>query len=133
MVFVFIPLMQSAAEAGIIERWLAAAGQEPDAWRRAEYASLAKVLVDLRDWSEPWKRALKEWDMRRISDHQRVETRRGRGELAANPAVPTRATLRRIAAGSAAADRGYVGPGTTRVGPQAGCPTPQARRPPAVG
>jgi hypothetical protein len=64
VLLVFVPLMQGGGEDGIITRWLGAAGQETDARLRAEYASLALVLANLKDWYPAWKQALKEWDMR---------------------------------------------------------------------
>jgi hypothetical protein len=64
IVLVFVVLMHGAGEPGIIERWLAAASQEPDSRRRAELGSLATILAELKDWSPAWKQALKEWNMR---------------------------------------------------------------------
>ena len=62
-ILAFIPLMHGAGEAGIISRWLAAAGQEPDARRRADLGSLALTLAALKDWFAAWKEALKGWNM----------------------------------------------------------------------
>jgi len=64
VLLVFVPVMQGAGEDAIIQRWLDVASQEADSRLRAEYASLAKVLVDLKEWAGTWKQALKEWNMR---------------------------------------------------------------------
>jgi hypothetical protein len=64
VVLVFVPLMQGGGEDGIISRWLAEAGREPDPHLRAEYGSLALVLAHLKDWCPAWRLALKEWNVR---------------------------------------------------------------------
>src|SRR5262249_20460718 len=51
ILLVFVPVMQGAGDPAIIQRWLEAASQETDSRLKAEYASLAKVLVDLTDWA----------------------------------------------------------------------------------
>ena len=62
-ILAFIPLMHGAGEAGIISRWLTAAGQEPDVRRRADLGSLTLTLAALKDWFAVWKEALKGWNM----------------------------------------------------------------------
>ncbi len=61
---VFVPLMQGGGDPGIISRWLAEASRETDARLRSEYASLALVLAELKDWFGAWEHALKEWNVR---------------------------------------------------------------------
>jgi hypothetical protein len=58
-----IPLMHGAGETVIINRWLAAAGAEPDSRRRADLGALALTLAALKDWFAAWNNALKGWNM----------------------------------------------------------------------
>jgi hypothetical protein len=62
-----IPLMIGGGEAGIIQRWLAAASQEPNERRRGDLGLLALTLADLKDWAALWRNALKGWNVRESS------------------------------------------------------------------
>ena len=64
VVLVFVPLTQDGGEDAIIRRWLDVASQEADSRLRAEYASLALVMAEQKDWFPAWNQALKEWNMR---------------------------------------------------------------------
>jgi hypothetical protein len=56
--------MFGAGAVGIIQRWLQAAGQEPEVHRRVDLGGLALVLASLKEWYPAWKQALKEFNMR---------------------------------------------------------------------
>jgi hypothetical protein len=59
----YIPLMQGGAEAGIIGQWVALAGAETDARRRADDGSLALVFAEAAGCREVWAQALRGWNM----------------------------------------------------------------------
>ena len=59
----WIPLMQGADEAGIIQQWKTLAAQEPDSRSRSDYGGLALVFAEAAKRWPIWKEALKEWNM----------------------------------------------------------------------
>jgi hypothetical protein len=61
-VLALIPVMHGAGEPGIMQRWVVAVAQEPDA-RRADLAALALTLASLKEWFGAWKNAFKGWNM----------------------------------------------------------------------
>jgi hypothetical protein len=61
--FPWIPLMRGGEEAGIIQRWIELASQEPDVRRRGDYGSLALVFAEAAKRLSVWKEALKEWNV----------------------------------------------------------------------
>jgi hypothetical protein len=65
----WIPLMHGGGEAGIIQRWLELAGQEPEP-ERSEYGGLAIVFAEAAGRQAGWKEALKGWNVR---DSQQVQ------------------------------------------------------------
>src|SRR5262249_47551135 len=54
----WIPLMQGAGEAGIIEDWKRLAGQEPDNRWRSDYGALAGIFAELAGRKQIWKKSL---------------------------------------------------------------------------
>jgi hypothetical protein len=62
-ILALIPLMHGAGESGTIARWIEVMSQIQDDRRRSELAGLALVLVDLREWSPAWHKALEGWNV----------------------------------------------------------------------
>jgi hypothetical protein len=62
-VLAWIPLMKGGGEAGIIERWKAVAGAEPDRKRRTDYGELARTLSEAAGQMDSWKQGLEGWDL----------------------------------------------------------------------
>jgi hypothetical protein len=60
----WIPLMQGAGEAGIIEDWKRLAGQEPDNRWRSDYGALAGIFAELAGRKQIWKTSLEGWTVK---------------------------------------------------------------------
>jgi hypothetical protein len=59
----WVPLMRGGGDSGILERWKELAVLEPDARHRSDYGGLALVFAEAAGREQPWKEALKEWNM----------------------------------------------------------------------
>ncbi|MHB1423308.1 MAG: hypothetical protein ACYC3I_08960 [Gemmataceae bacterium] len=55
--------MHGGAEAGIIQRWIELASQEPDSRRRGDYGGVTLVFAEAAKRLPVWKEALKEWNV----------------------------------------------------------------------
>jgi hypothetical protein len=55
--------MHCGDEAGIIQRWIELASQEPDSRLRGDYGGLALVFAEAARRLPVWKEALKEWNV----------------------------------------------------------------------
>lgn len=60
----WVPLMTGGGEAGIIDRWKAAAESEPNYHRRVDLAWLARVFADAADRKPIWDKALEGWNVK---------------------------------------------------------------------
>jgi hypothetical protein len=64
MVLPLVVLMQGAGDSGIISWWMRLASAEPDRRLLSRWGADARILAELKDWSDLWQVALKEWDVR---------------------------------------------------------------------
>jgi hypothetical protein len=61
-VLAWLPLMQGGGDPAIMQRWLALAGQEPDAGRRADLG-LALVFAEAAGNAGAWRKLLEGWNV----------------------------------------------------------------------
>jgi hypothetical protein len=59
----WVPLMRGGVESAMLAQWVALAGAELDAKRRADYGGLALVFAEAADRRPVWKEALRGWNM----------------------------------------------------------------------
>jgi hypothetical protein len=79
----FAPLMIGGGESGIIERWVALAGAEPNIKYRSDYAGLALIFADRVGRKAIWNDKLKGWNMTEsafINEFIAMGEARGRAE-----------------------------------------------------
>ncbi len=62
-VLAFIPLMIGGDVPGIIDRWMALAGIEPDTQRKGDYAGIALIFADRVGRKSLWDDKLKGWNV----------------------------------------------------------------------
>lgn len=64
MVLPLVVLMKGADDPDTIAWWRRVADGEPDRRLRARWGADARILAELKEWSDLWQVALKEWDVR---------------------------------------------------------------------
>jgi hypothetical protein len=72
-----VVLMGGGGEPGLVERWKAAAGGEPDGEKRAAYRAFALVFAELIPELVNWQRGLEGWEVR---ESQYIKGFEDRGE-----------------------------------------------------
>lgn len=64
MVLPLVVLMQGAGDPDIVSWWVRLANAEPDRRLRARWGADARILAEIKEWSDLWQEALKEWNVR---------------------------------------------------------------------